>query len=103
MKKKVLIFIPQFDVRGGGAPKVGSSLAMGLADNYDIYILTLFHFEPILPYKGKYYTLNTKHYYREAVAKIYQMQKIIKSISPDIIISFMNYTSFWIIPAMYFL
>ena len=101
MKKKVLFFIPFFQAKGGGLPKVASTLALKFADEYDISIITLFHYQEKYPYKGKYFTLKVKNYYTGAISKLIYLQKLIKSISPDIIISFMTYTSFWIIPIMY--
>jgi glycosyltransferase involved in cell wall biosynthesis len=101
MKKKVLFFIPFFMAKGGGLPKVASTLTLKFADDYDIFIITLFHYPEKYPYKGKYFSLNVKHYYTGAIPKLIYLQKLIKSISPDIIISFMFFTSFWIIPVMY--
>jgi len=101
MKKKVLFFIPFFRAKGGGLPKVASTLILKFADEYDISIITLFHYQEKYPYKGKYFTLKVKNYYTGAITKLIYLQKLIKSISPDIIISFMFYTSFWIIPIMY--
>ena len=101
MKKKVLFFIPFFRAKGGGLPKVASTLILKFADEYDISIITLFHYQEKYPYKGKYFTLKVKNYYTGAITKFIYLQKLIKSISPDIIISFMFYTSFWIIPIMY--
>ena len=101
MKKKVLFFIPFFKATQGGLPKVASTLALKFADEYDISIITLFHYPDKYPYKGKYFSLKVKHYYAGAIPKLIYLQKLIKSISPDIIISFMFFTSFWIIPVMY--
>ena len=101
MKKKVLFFIPFFKARAGGLPKVASTLILKFADKYDISIITVFHFQESYPYKGKYFTLNLKNKYIGAIPKLIYLQKLIKSISPDIIISFMSFTSFWIIPIIY--
>jgi len=101
MKKKVLFFIPFLKARAGGLPKVASTLTIKFADKYDISIISLFHHQELYPTKGKRFTLAVKNYYMGAIPKLIYLQKLIKSISPDIIISFMFYTSFWIIPIMY--
>ncbi len=86
---------------GGGAEKVASDLSLNLSKKYDISILTFFHFPEIYPFKGKYYTIQERHHFRGVFLRYFKIHKIIKSISPDIIITFMNKTSFWIIPFMY--
>ena len=101
MKKKVLFFIPFLKARGGGFPKVASTLTIKFADKYDVSIITLFHYQERAPIKGTHFTLAVKNYYTGAITKLIYLQKLIKSISPDIIISFMTYTSFWIIPILY--
>jgi glycosyltransferase involved in cell wall biosynthesis len=101
MKKKILFFIPFLKESAGGSPKLASILTMELADKYDISIITIFHFQECYPYKGKYFSLNVKRHFIGVFSNLHQLRKMIKSISPDIIISFMNLTSFWIIPMMY--
>jgi len=100
MKKKVLFLIPTLKF-GGGAAKVASTLTIKFADKYDVSIISLFHHQKLHPIKGKYYTLAVKNYYTGVITKPIYLQKLIKSISPDIIISYMNFTSFWIIPILY--
>jgi len=101
MKKKVLFFIPFLRAEAGGLPKVASTLTIEFADKYDISIISLFHFPELYPTKGKHITLAVKNYYTGALTKLIYLQKLNKSISPDIIISFMFFTSYWIIPIMY--
>ena len=100
MKKKVLLFVPSLKY-GGGAPKVTSSLTFELAEKYDVSILSLFQFPKSYPHLGKYYSLKAKSHFIGVLLRIFKMYKIIKSISPDIIITFMTFTSYWIIPIKY--
>ena len=100
MKKKVLFFIP-FLKAGAGLSKLASTLTIKFPDKYDISIISLFHYQEHYLTKGKHFTLAVKNYYTKAIPKLINLQKLIKSISPDIIISFMTYTSFWIIPILY--
>lgn len=100
MRKKVLIFVPSL-MFGGGAAKVASTLSLNLSDNYEISILTFFHSIENYPYRGKYYSLQEKQFFKGVFVRFFKIKNIIKSISPDIIITFMNRTSFWIIPIMY--
>ena len=100
MKKKVLFLIPSLKI-GGGAPKVVSSLTFKLAKKYDISILSLFHFQKNYPFLGKYYSIKEKHYFSAAFLRLFKLSSIIKSISPDIIVTSMYYTSFWIILIKY--
>ena len=87
---------------GGGAEKIASTLSLNLSKKYDISILTLFHLSKIYPFKGKYYTLQESHHLRGVFLRYFKIHKMIKSISPDIIITCMNKTSFWIIPIKIF-
>lgn len=100
MKKKVLFLVPTLKF-GGGAAKVASTLTIKFADKYDLSIISLFHHQELHPFKGKYYTLAVKDYYAGTITKLIYLQKLIKNISPDIIITYMNFTSFWIIPILY--
>ena len=100
MKKKVLLFVPSLKY-GGGAPKVTSSLTFELAEKYEVSILSLFQFPKNYPHLGKYYSLKAKSHFIGVLLRIFKMYKIIKSISPDIIITFMTFTSYWIIPIKY--
>ena len=103
MKKKVLFFTPFLKARAGGSPKLASTLTTTLGDKYDISIITLLHFEESYPIKGKYYSLHAKSFFLGVLTRLNYLRKIIKSISPDVIVAFMTYTSFWIIPMMYLL
>ena len=100
MKRKVLIVVPSL-MFGGGAEKVASTLSLNLSRNYDISVLTFFHYDDIYPFKGKYYTIQEPHLFGGLILRYYKIHKIIKSINPDIIITFMNKTSFWVIPIKY--
>jgi glycosyltransferase involved in cell wall biosynthesis len=100
MRKKILILAPSL-MFGGGAEKIASTLSLNLSKKYEISILTFFHFPEIYPFKGKYYTIQEKYSLKGVSLRFLKIHKIIKSIAPDIIITFMNKTSFWIIPYMY--
>ncbi|MFW9938217.1 MAG: glycosyltransferase [Candidatus Thorarchaeota archaeon] len=100
MKKKVVILVPSLEL-GGGAEKVASVLSNHLIEKYDIHIITLFHFENKYPFKGKYYSLKERKFIFNPLLRILKLYKLIKLISPDIILTFMNKTSFWAIPTVY--
>ncbi|MFW9895918.1 MAG: glycosyltransferase [Candidatus Thorarchaeota archaeon] len=99
-KKKILIIVPSL-MFGGGAEKVASALSLNLYNHYDVSILTFFHYDEIYPYKGKYYTIGESHHFSRFFTRFIKMQRIIEMIDPDIIITFMNKTSFWVIPIKY--
>ncbi|MFX1523806.1 MAG: glycosyltransferase, partial [Promethearchaeota archaeon] len=100
MRKKVLIIAPSL-MFGGGAEKVASALSLNLYRHYEVSILTFFHYDEIYPFKGAYYTIGERHHFSRFFARFYKMQKIIKLVDPDIIITFMNKTSFWVITIRY--
>jgi len=95
----VLVFVPSLRYRGGSF-KVAATLTQILSEKFDVSSLTLFHFKKKYPHGGKYYTLDVKHN-RGVYPKLYQLIKILKTNSPDLIITFMTFTSFWIIPICY--
>ena len=101
MKKKVLVFVPSLRYRGGSF-KVAATLTQILSKKYDVSTITLFHFKKNYGYGGKYYTLDVKHN-RGVYPKLYLLIKMIKTISPDIVVTFMTFTSFWAIPLLYVL
>jgi glycosyltransferase involved in cell wall biosynthesis len=92
MKKKILIIIPSLDV-GGGAEKIAASLTNRLSEKFKIYILTFYDAKNIYPYKGVYITLKQNSKTWQKLFLPFKIYKKIKSIAPDIIISFMDYTS----------
>ncbi len=98
MKKKIIIFTYSLRI-GGGAERIISSLTQKLSKKYEFYILTIQEFNNIYPIKGKYYSLNEKSMYFTKFLtyfKIYllirpiRFHKFIKSISPHLIISFLD-------------
>ncbi|MEE9378488.1 MAG: glycosyltransferase [Candidatus Lokiarchaeia archaeon] len=105
MKKKLLIIIHSLR-RGGGAERVVSNLTVYLSKKYNIHLLTIFDFRDLYPYKGKYYSLkenlglirkilnSLKLYTLIRPLRIY---KLIRKISPDVIISNMDLTNISII------
>jgi len=100
MKKKILFLIQTLKF-GGGAPKVTSSLTLELAKKYEVSILSLFHFQKNYPFLGKYYSIKAKRRFSGILFRIFKIYKIINSISPDIIITPMTFSSFWVIPIKY--
>ncbi len=88
MKNKVLIIIPSLEV-GGGAEKVAASLTKKLAEKYDIYILTFYNYREIYSFSGNYFSLNLKQKTWRKLLLPFKIFKLIKFISPNIIISFM--------------
>ncbi|MBD3213467.1 MAG: glycosyltransferase [Candidatus Lokiarchaeota archaeon] len=100
MKKKVLLFVPSLR-RGGGAEKVASKLSFYLSENYEVFILTLFDFKKKNDHAGKYHSLKMKYFIIEFIPDIIRIKAIISLLNPDLIITFMNKTSFIIIPMKY--
>lgn len=100
MKKKILFLVPSLYF-GGGAGKVVSSLTMKISNEFDISIMTLFHFDKIYPFKGKYYSLKENLHFGRIFLRLFKMYRIINDISPNIMISFINHTSFWTIIIKY--
>ncbi len=92
MKNKVLIIIPSLEV-GGGAEKVAASLTKKLAEKYDIYILTFYNYREIYSFSGNYFSLNLKQKTWRKLLLPFKIFKLIKFISPNIIISFMEHTN----------
>lgn len=110
MKKKILFLIDSLKI-GGGIERVISSLAKSLSEKYEIFLLTFKDFKNIYPFRGKYYSLKENlGFYQNFLNffKIYtairpiRIYKLIKSISPDLLISNMYYTDIFIILTKYF-
>ncbi len=95
MKKKILFLIPTLRI-GGGAERVLSSITQKLSEKYEIHILTIFHFNNLYPFSGKYYSLKENLHFGRLVFRIFKLYKMIRIISPDIIISFLEFTNTWI-------
>ena len=103
MKKKILILIPSLEF-GGGAERVVSTIATKLTKNYNISILTFFNFKNHYPFRGKYYSLKENVGKLRKILnflKVYEfirpisIYKYISSISPDLILSFMEPANFY--------
>jgi len=103
MKKKILFIIYQLKI-GGGAEKVASELSTQLSDNYEVSFLTLNDFKEKYLFDGKYYTLkenlnqkgsriNIFMKIKHLLLRFIKIYKAIKSISPDLMISFMDLTN----------
>lgn len=94
MKKKILFIIPTLRI-GGGAERVVSLLTTNLSEKYEIHIITFFHFKNLYPFKGKYYSLKENLFFGRILFRIFKLYKMIRAISPDIIISFLEFSSTW--------
>jgi len=105
MKKKLLIIIHSLK-KGGGAERVVSNLTIQLSKKYNINILTIYDFKNLYPYVGNYYSLkenlglirnllNSLKFY--TIIRPIRIYKLIRQISPDIIISNMELTNIYTI------
>lgn len=100
MKKKVLIITSSLTF-SRGAPKVAAALTMSLSSKYNVSTLTFHHSDKLYPFKGTYFSINEKSRFSHLINRLIKLYYAIKFISPDIIITFMSRTSFWIIPLKY--
>lgn len=100
MKKKVLIITSSLRF-SRGAPKVAAALTMSLSSKYNVSTLTFHHSDKLYPFKGTYFSINEKSHFSHLINRLIKLYYAIKFISPDIIITFMSRTSFWIIPLKY--
>ncbi|MFX1503918.1 MAG: glycosyltransferase [Promethearchaeota archaeon] len=96
MKRKILLLIPSLEI-GGGAEKVAASLTKTLVNRYDVSIITFYDSQEIYSFSGKYFSLKLKLKTWKKILLPFKIQKLIKSISPDLIISFLEHTSFLMI------
>ncbi|MFX1328197.1 MAG: glycosyltransferase [Promethearchaeota archaeon] len=95
MKKRVLFLIPSLEI-GGGAEKVAASLTKKLKERYHISIITFYDSSNIYSYAGDYYSLRLKLKSWKRIFLPFKIYRLIKLISPDIILSFMEHTNFLI-------
>jgi len=105
MKKRILILIDSLKI-GGGAEKFISILSTKLSKTYDIFILTFHDFKNIYPFKGKYYSIGKKSIFNSKFLNFLKINnflisiriyRVITSISPDVLISAMDYTNIFTI------
>jgi len=96
MKKKVLIVIPSLEI-GGGAERVASILSKKLSATYQISLLTFYDYKNIYSFQGKFHSLNFNSSFYKKYFIILSLYKKIKSISPDLIISFIDHTNLLLI------
>lgn len=105
MKKKILILINNLKI-GGGAERVAASLTNRLSEQYDVFILTFNDFKNLYPFKGQYYSLQENldpsskifNFFKlYNILRLIRIYKFISSISPNIIISFMDNTNIFTI------
>jgi len=105
MRYKLLIVIESMQY-GGGAERFVSLLTNHLSNKFEIYILTFHDFKNLYKFNAKYYSLketfNTSLSIRNSLkfktfVKPITIYKKIISISPDLIISFMEMSNFYTI------
>ncbi len=106
MIKKVLFIISQLKT-GGGAERVTSELSINLTKKYENSVVTFLDYKNIYPINGKYYSfrenLKTSSRYAKffkinaIIPRIVKIYKIVRSVSPDIVISFLDYTNIFTI------
>ena len=101
MKKEILFIIPQFNI-GGGAERATSLIANKLSENYRITILTFLNYKNLYSHEGKHYSLkeNVGFFNKflmflkiNQILRPMRIYKLINFISPDIIISFMDFAN----------
>jgi len=88
--KKVLILINSMEV-GGGAEKIAANLINKLSEKYEIYVVCFLKSSKIYPFKGIYFNLNEPIKSWKMILRPFKVYRIIKKISPEIIISFMDH------------
>ncbi|KKL89618.1 hypothetical protein LCGC14_1912890 [marine sediment metagenome] len=109
MKKKLLIIIHSLK-RGGGAERLASNLTIQLSKEYNIFILTVYHFKNLYPHTGHYYSLkenlgvmrkilNSLKFL--TIIRPLRIYSVIRKISPDFILSSMDITNVYSILSKY--
>ena len=91
-KKKILFLIPSLKL-GGGAERVASILANKLSETHEVHVLTFYYYNDLYKISGKYYSLNEKLNSWRIILRPFKIFKFSYSISPDIIISFMDHAN----------
>jgi len=109
MKKKVLIVIHSLE-RGGGAERAISNLTTNLSKKYYIFILTIHDFKNLYPFKGNYYSLRENIGLKGKILssfkfytfiRPFRIYKMIKKISPDIVVSNLDLTNIYSISSKF--
>ena len=105
MKKKILIIIDTLKI-GGGVERFTSLLTQGLSEKFDLFILTFEDSKKIYPFEGRYLSLKEKlnvssgflslFFFKKLLNSI-KIYKLIKSVKPDLILSFTIYTNIFTI------
>jgi len=100
MKKKLLFIITTLKI-GGGAERITSLLTTALSEKYKIYILTFFDSKDLYQFKGKYNSLKEslilhRRIFNSIIRPI-RIYKVIRTISPNIIISSMDFSTIFTI------
>lgn len=92
-KKKTLLFvIPTLEI-GGGAERIASVLSKKLSKYYNIYILTFYEQKKNYPFGGNYNSLYSSGSNWKKLFLPIQICKVLRNISPDLIISFIDYVN----------
>lgn len=96
MKKKVLFLISNLQI-GGGAQRIASFLSNKLTEKYDVSFITFYDSKSHYCYNGNYISLKENPNSIDFFLRPFRVYKLIKSVCPDIIISFMDYVNFFAI------
>jgi len=97
-KSKILFVIPNLKL-GGGGERVTSLWAKGLSKRYDVHILTFEDYKNKYDFKGNYISLKENSNFFKKILRInslirpIKLFKYIKQISPNLIISVMDYSN----------
>ncbi len=92
MKKRILFIIPSLEI-GGGAERVVSNLSAELSTLYKVFILTFHNVKNHYSFKGYFFSLNEPLYSWRKIFRPVKMYRMIKKISPEVILSFMDHVN----------
>jgi glycosyltransferase involved in cell wall biosynthesis len=95
-KKSLILLIPSLEF-GGGAERIASILSKKLSSYYRIYLLTFYKQKNTYSYEGTYLSLYSKSKFWKKILIPIKLYSIIRIISPDLIISFIDYANSLII------
>lgn len=92
-KEKTLMFIiPTLEI-GGGAERIASVLSKKLSSYYNLYVLTFYNQKETYPIGGNHISFYSNAKFWKKILLPIQIYKFIKKISPDLIISFIDYVN----------
>ncbi|MHA1272224.1 MAG: glycosyltransferase [Promethearchaeota archaeon] len=100
MKKKILFLIPSLEL-GGGAERAAANLSLKLSKFHEINILTFHDPKNKYFFNGNYYTFKENYNTWKKILRPLKIYKIVKEISPDLMISFMDHVNLIVILVKY--